>query len=180
MNLTPANDPTAWRALPIEQRDAAVRRLVLQEGQSYDYVAILFGVTREAIAGFCYRQSIATGRPNRPIAPRLSGGAGTAIAEAREKVSRPRKPGFNDESGPPIDPSFKFNPKAWLALDGSTPRKLEHHQKGECLWPISTGDGPALFCCLPAVTGKNYCPAHQAINTRPVPVVLRKPARRER
>jgi len=35
---------------------------------------------------------------------------------------------------------------------------------GDCRWPL--GDGPFVFCALPALEGSSYCRAHHALATR--------------
>lgn len=54
---------------------------------------------------------------------------------------------------------------AFSPLAGSSPKPWLERAFGECAWPVGGEGADTISCCLPAMLGRPYCPAHWELRT---------------
>lgn len=163
--------PIAWTSLTPEQKGEVIRPLITVELMTYAQIARKLGTTRNAIAAAADRHNIASPLTSGHTGERGSKGGSANWARQPKKSGRPKMSRIAPTQPVTLPDDLvdktPLRKGAWDTLPGTMPRKVEHHKRDEheCCWPI--GDGPILFCCAPAVTGKQYCERHNAIAFKP-------------
>lgn len=170
---------TVWTELTPEEKQAAVRHAVADDGLTYQQAANRLGTTRVAIAGVVER-SLRKPNPIRSSGgqkggskPGAAGGRRDALtkkikkARAKAKPRSPRLGSFlrlpSEESLPPVP----ARSDVWAALEGSAPVAIAEHTNG-CRWPVGA-DLPFCYCNEPVTGDKVYCAAHASIAYREPP-----------
>lgn len=163
--MTTEPNPTAWASLDRHGKGELIRPYIEDLKLSYSQIGKILGVSRVAIAGAADRNRIKSPF-SRGVQPK--GAQGPAAQAARKRLidGKPPKPG-KQPTRPHVKPPTPDLPlaPAWLPLPGTTPRPLEQHRTGECLWPV--GQNPTLFCCADVKDDGNWCPTHRALGYKP-------------
>lgn len=169
---------TNWQTLTAAQKQEAVREAIETAGLTYSQAATALGAPgRTAIAGVVDRSKRSLegrivspnleGRPSAVGKPRRPKGRRNATQIVQEKARRARATANGADDEPVLAPAGDGRPlyeRAWDALPGSNPVRLDDHTTG-CRWPIQTAEAVARFCN--AETDNHvYCAAHRQMGVR--------------
>lgn len=137
----------SWTA----ERMARLRSLVEQRLSTAE-IAILMGISRNAVCGAVFRSKITL----------------TASTPARrgKRVASPPRKKKPEAAPPPLLVNLKPAPFVAREAKGVTARlvTLNDLKQGDCRWPY--GDGPFHFCGCECAFGASYCAGHAKLSAR--------------